>query len=66
VAAGRVAQGEDLRKSDTKAVVDLVGSTLQLPTAALWNYGMYVDQLLAGELEEPVQDLLFRNPSQWE
>jgi hypothetical protein len=30
------------------AVVDLVGSTLQLPTAALWNYGAYLDALLGG------------------
>ena len=66
VTAGKVAQGDDLGKADARAVVDLVGSTLQLPTAALWNYGLFVDQLLAGELDEPVQDLLFRNPSKWE
>lgn len=66
VAAGKVVKGDDLKQRDVRAVVDLVGATLQLPTAAAWNYGLYLDGLLSGELEEPVQDLLFRNPSRWE
>jgi hypothetical protein len=66
VTAGKLAQGDDLGKSDARAVVNLVGATMQLPTSALWNYGLFIDQLLAGEIEEPVQDLLFRNPSKWE
>lgn len=66
LAAGKVVKGDDLGKSDAKAVVDLVGSTMQLPTGGLWNLGLFTDQLLSGELEEPVQDLLFRNPSKWE
>jgi GGDEF domain-containing protein len=66
VTAGKVVQGEDLGKADARAVVDLVGSTMQLPTGGLWNLGLFTDELLSGELEEPVQDLLFRNPSKWE
>lgn len=65
-AAGKLVQGDDLGKADVRAVVDLVGSTMQLPTGGLWNLTLFTDQLLDGELEEPVQDLLFRNPSKWE
>ncbi|ABC81575.1 hypothetical protein [Anaeromyxobacter dehalogenans] len=56
----------DLETNDVKAVSDLVGMTMHLPTAALWNLGDFTDRLLAGELEEPVQDLFFRSPGRWE
>ncbi len=55
-----------LETNDVKAVSDLVGMTMHLPTSALWNLGDFTDRLLSGELEEPARDLLFRNPSRWE
>jgi ATP-dependent protease ClpP protease subunit len=61
-----LASGDDLEANDYKAVADLVGMTMRLPTSALWNLGDFTDRLLSGEFEEPVQDLLFRSPSKWE
>lgn len=59
-----VVQGDaDVR--DVKQFVSAAGTVFHLPTPALWNYGDYTRRLIEGELEEPVSDLLFRNPSKW-
>jgi hypothetical protein len=56
----------DGNATDARQLAAAVGVVTHLPTAGLWNLGEYFTRLVQGELEEPVQDLLFRNPSQWE
>jgi hypothetical protein len=56
----------DGKAADYRQLSAAVGTVTHLPTAGLWNLGEWAVRLSEGELEEPVQDLLFRNPSKWE
>lgn len=64
-AAKDVVEG-DATAADARALAAMVGTVLHVPTAGLWNVGEYLVRLAQHDLEEPVSDLLFRNPSKWE
>lgn len=64
-AAADLVEG-DADAGDAKVLAELVGMITHTPTAALWNYGDLLSRITSGELDEPLQDLLLRSPSQWE
>lgn len=64
-AAKDVVEG-DANAADARTLAAMVGTVLHLPTAGMWNVGEYLVRLAQHDLEEPVSDLLFRNPSKWE
>jgi hypothetical protein len=66
-AAGKaVRRGEEPKPYEVRAVVDLLGSYYGLPTGAGRNGYLYLDDYLSGRMKEPIPNLLFRSPSEWE
>jgi hypothetical protein len=52
-------------KSDVKNVVDLLGAATGLPASAAKNAFAFADMYLSGNMDEPVQDFLFRTPADY-
>jgi GGDEF domain-containing protein len=64
-AAGRAARkGDDINPAAVRTLTDLFGAGTGLPTGAAKNGWSYFNQF--DSMDEPIQNLLFRPPSQWE
>ena len=58
---GAAGEGE-MTESQKRAVIDLIGAATRMPTGGAVNAYRYLDAFTNGEMEEPVQNLLFRSP----
>lgn len=56
----------ELSESDLRRFANSAGVVFHLPTGGLWNAWKYLDKYTDGDLEEPIMDLLFRSPQNWE
>lgn len=55
-----------LSPTDKKALLNLVGTVGHLPSAATVNAARYLEEFSSGSMDEPVRNLLFRSPGQFE
>lgn len=65
-AAGKSGRAASLTDTGVRSMVELLGAAGGLPTGAAMNAYRFLDEYTRGSLEEPVQDILFRSPSEWE
>lgn len=67
-AAGRGAVDDkhEMTAGEKRDFLNGLGTMLHLPSAAMMNAARYLDAYSSGGMKEPVQNLLFRSPSDWE